>query len=267
MTLPIDLVLVRHGNSEGNAAKRLSERGDDSAYTLDFRNRHTASFRLTKLGREQAKNAGIWLKSEFKEGFDRYLVSEYIRAMETGGLLGLPDASWFTSFYLAERDWGELDICPEKEREERFGAMLRLRDVEPFFWRPPNGESLAQLCLRLDRVLSTLHRECGDKRVIIVCHGEVIWGFRILLERMSQERFKELHFSKRQEDRIYNCQVLHYTRANPETGELNAHANWMRAVRPTESPAWTTGWQKIERPRHSNDELLKIASHSPTFLE
>jgi hypothetical protein len=30
MSLPIDLVLIRHGQSEGNAAKRLAEKGDDT---------------------------------------------------------------------------------------------------------------------------------------------------------------------------------------------------------------------------------------------
>ena len=35
----------------------------------------------------------------------------------------------------------------------------------------PNGESIAQLCLRIDGVLHTLHRECSDKRVLVVCHG------------------------------------------------------------------------------------------------
>jgi broad specificity phosphatase PhoE len=65
MTLPIDLVLVRHGQSEGNAAKRLSEAGDHSAFTSAFRERHSASFRLTDRGRKQAQRAGDVLRQEF----------------------------------------------------------------------------------------------------------------------------------------------------------------------------------------------------------
>lgn len=266
--LPIDLVLVRHGQSEGNAAKRLSEAGDHSAYTQEFLDRHTASFRLTKHGRTQATQAGEFLRAEFFRngiGFDRYITSEYARAMETAGLLQLSNAEWFCEFYLTERDWGELDHCPENEREEKFGTALHRREIEPFFWRPPNGESFAQLGLRVDRVLHTLHRECGDKRVIVVCHGEVMRAFQVRLERMSQVRFKELNFSRRHEDRIHNCQILHYTRRDPATGRLAPYANWKRAIRPTDEPIWSTGWQQVERPRYSNEDLLEVVARIPTM--
>ena len=260
--MPIDLVLVRHGQSEGNAAKRLSEKGDDTGYAA-LKDRHTRSFRLSERGREQAQTAGKWLLGEFyTEGraFDRYITSEYSRAMETAALLGLPDASWFRNFYLTERDWGDLELMPEAARQERFGDALRMRVVEPFFWRPPNGESFAELCLRLDRVLLTLHRECSDKRVIIVCHGEVMRAFRVLIERMPQQRFKDTYLSKESKNRLHNCEIFHYTRKNPETGTIEDHANWLRRIRPTDTPIWDTGWQKIERPRYSNEELLKIIS-------
>jgi len=155
MTLPIDLVLVRHGQSEGNKAKRLSEAGDHTAFSENFRKRHSSSYRLTRLGRKQAEMTGIWLRKNFCQeyGFDRHCTSEAIRAKETGALHGLPGADWFTDPYLTERDWGDLDICPEDERIERFGKSLEMREIEPFFWRPPNGESFMTLCLRIDRAL------------------------------------------------------------------------------------------------------------------
>ena len=92
MALPMDLVLVRHGQSEGNIAKRRSEAGDNSAFTPEFRKRHSSSLRLTGRGRSQAQMAGIWLRNEFPD-FDRYLVSEYLRAMETAAHLSLPGAN------------------------------------------------------------------------------------------------------------------------------------------------------------------------------
>jgi NAD+ kinase len=270
MALPIDLVLVRHGQAEGNMAKRLSERGDHTAFTEAFRKRHSASFRLTDKGRSQAKVTGDWIRREFcegigKYGFDRCVTSEYLRAMETAALLGLPDAKWFCDFYLTERDWGELDVCPENEREEKFGDELRRREVEPFFWRPPNGESFADLCLRVDRVLQTLHRECDDKRVLIVCHGEVMRAFQVRLERMSQTRFKEIISRKLRRDAIYNCQVVHYSRRNPLTGQLGKYADWVRSVCPSE-PFWESEWQKIERPTYSNEDLLVTVSKTEAML-
>ena len=269
MSLPIDLILIRHGQSEGNAAKRLSEKGDNAGYNL-LNGRHTRSFRLSQKGRDQALRASKWLVEEFcKDGatFDRFITSEYVRAMETAALLNLPKAQWFRNFYLVERDWGELDACPEDEREVKFGKAMEMHITEPFFWKAPNGESFAELCLRLDRVLLTLHRECSNMRVIIVCHGEVMRAFRVLIERMTQQRFKHTYLSKRQEDRVNNCEIIHYTRRDPDTGEVSDHADWMRRIRPTETPVWNSGWQKILRPRYSNDDLMKIVELSPKVME
>ena len=56
--LPVDLVLVRHGQSEGNVANRRAERGDKRIFTPEFRLRHSSSFRLTDLGRSQAEKGG-----------------------------------------------------------------------------------------------------------------------------------------------------------------------------------------------------------------
>lgn len=259
MTLPIDLVLVRHGESEGNLAKRRHEKGDPSLYTNAFLQRHTASWRLVQKGRVQARLAGGWINAYLGK-FDCYYTSEYARAMETAGLLELPGAEWLCDFYITERDWGDLDkICPE-EREQRFGEAIARRDTEPFFWSPPNGESFKDLCLRVDRFLDTLHRGCFDKRVIVVCHGEVMWAFRVRLERMSQVRFRELHLSKDPLDRIHNCQIIHYTRRDPDTLKLAPYANWMRMIRPTDKPVVDMGWQQIVRPRYSNEDLLGVVS-------
>lgn len=267
MTLPLDLVLVRHGQSEGNAAKRLSEAGDHSAYSEAFRRRHSGSYRLTDVGREQARQTGDWLRSILctEHGFDRCYVSEYIRAKETAALLGLPGATWFTDPYLTERDWGDIDIAPENERQERFGKALEMREIEPFFWRPPNGESFMTLCLRVDRVLHTLHRECGDKRVIMVCHGEVMRAFQVRLERLSQARFRELVLSEQPEDRIHNCEVMHYTRREPHGSHQQLpHLGWVRKVRPAEE--WSSHWQSIQRQRYTNEDLLAEVEKVPAFL-
>jgi hypothetical protein len=38
--LPIDIVLVRHGESEGNLAQAYSKKGDDSLWTPEFSARY-----------------------------------------------------------------------------------------------------------------------------------------------------------------------------------------------------------------------------------
>lgn len=269
MTLPLDLVLVRHGQSEGNAAKRLSEAGDHSAYSEEFRKRHSGSYRLTDLGREQAARVGHWIESTLCSGpgFDRYYTSEYIRAKETAALLNLGGAEWLTDPYLTERDWGDIDIAPENERHERFGKALEMREIEPFFWRPPNGESFMTLCLRIDRVLDTLHRECGDKRVIVVCHGEVMRAFQVRLERLSQQRFRELVLSDKPEDRIHNCEAIHYTRRDPSRDrKLQPYFGWVRKNRPAEKEPWFSPWYMIRRRCYTNDYLREEVEQYPVLL-
>jgi len=266
MTLPRNLVLVRHGESEGNAAKRRSEGGDHSAFTPEFLLRHTSDFRLTERGRSQAERAGTWMRENDLTSFDRYMASAYVRAMETAGILALPGADWMLDPYLTERNWGDIDNLPEDERNEKFGEALRRRDSSPFFWRPPNGESFLDLCLRVDRVLDTLHRECSDKDVVLVCHGEVMRAFQVRLERLSQEEFKRQVLSDEYWDRIHNCQITHYTRLDPTSGRVSPHADWVRIIRPTETPAQISRWRAIVRSRYSNEELLGMVEHSPAML-
>lgn len=51
MVMPIDLVLVRHGESEGNYAHDLARNGDNSAFkNKDFCSKHSSLWRLTDIG-------------------------------------------------------------------------------------------------------------------------------------------------------------------------------------------------------------------------
>lgn len=260
MGMPNHLVLVRHGESEGNIAVSQSKKGNHSAYEGDFKNRHSSQWRLSPKGEVQAQKTGDWIKKQMRLKFDRFYTSEYVRAMETAALLDLDDASWYTEFYLRERSWGELDRLSVKDRDEKYGPSMKDRKIDPFYWTPPNGESLAELCIRIDRVINTLHRECDGKNVIIVCHGEVMWAFRVRLERMQQEQFRLLDESKNPIHRIHNCQVIHYTRINPgdRGGSPSKHLDWMRSICPW-SPKLSgkAGWSPVHRPKHSNLDLLK----------
>jgi len=267
--LPIDMFLVRHGESEGNAAKRRSEAGDHSVFTQEFRERHNSSFRLSEKGREQADLAGNYIcHALISPAIDRYYVSSYLRAIETAARLGIPNAQWRIDPYITERDWGDLDNLPEDERQEKFGAELIKREVEPFFWRPPNGEHFNALCLRIDRFLDTLHRECSDKRVVVVCHGEVMRAFQVRLERLSQEEFRRRTFSTNPSDRIHHCQIAHYTRRDPDTESIRPYCGWTRWVRPAEEGSQrSSGWQKILRQSYSNQDLTRLVEKVPPMVQ
>eukprot|EP00027_Filamoeba_sp_ATCC50430_P007973 CAMPEP_0168547362 /NCGR_PEP_ID=MMETSP0413-20121227/3993_1 /TAXON_ID=136452 /ORGANISM="Filamoeba nolandi, Strain NC-AS-23-1" /LENGTH=391 /DNA_ID=CAMNT_0008577605 /DNA_START=63 /DNA_END=1238 /DNA_ORIENTATION=+ len=262
---PFELILVRHGQSEGNEAVARSKRGDLSAYTPEFRKKHSSSYRLTDKGIEQAKVAGKWIRENIGDRFDRYYTSEYVRAMESASLLGLPDAKWYTEIVLRERDKGLLDNVSWIERKEKYNDEMERRKRDSFFWCPPGGESLAHICMRIDHTFNTLRRECSNKRVIIVCHGEVMWAFRVRLERLSQIRFHQLQNSKDPRDAIHNCQILHYTRIHPQTGEVFPYFRFMRSVCPWK-PEYSTDWLEFERPVYSNDELLASVNTVPKLV-
>jgi broad specificity phosphatase PhoE len=179
------LVLLRHGESEGNVAYDLSIKGDHSLYAGDFLERHSSLWRLTEKGEDQAKIAGEWLRDNNLSRFDCLYTSEYVRAMETSGLLGLKDVKWRSDLMLRERDWGEWDLCSQQERRENFGNYERRRRRESLFWAPPGGESLAQVLWmvgvrplpdslgRVNRIEAIPLEELGRPRidVVVTCSG------------------------------------------------------------------------------------------------
>eukprot|EP01027_Heterolobosea_sp_BB2_P011606 GEZU01016896.1.p1 GENE.GEZU01016896.1~~GEZU01016896.1.p1 ORF type:complete len:206 (+),score=45.70 GEZU01016896.1:98-715(+) len=117
---PYELILVRHGESEGNKAVAKSKNGDLSSYTKYFKSKHSSAYRLTKLGVEQAKISGQWLRENISEVYDRFYTSEYVRAMETAALLDIHGAQWLTEIVLRERDKGLLDNTSWEERFEKY---------------------------------------------------------------------------------------------------------------------------------------------------
>jgi len=216
--------------------------------------RHTSKYRLTDLGRQQAVVAGKWIKENIGSNFDKYLCSEYARARETAGLLGLPGAKWDIEFYLRERDRGVLQHLSKKEVSSTYAEELKRSELDQFYWAAPGGESIANSCLRCDRVMSHLSQKCSGFKVIIVCHGNIMLAFKIRLERMKQSSFHKLLSDPSQ--KLYNCQIVHYTRRNPETGEVHPSYNWVRSVCPWDDSLTKPEWKTIQPLTFTNEQLL-----------
>lgn len=266
MSMPKNLTLVRHGESEHNWANKLSEKGDHSLFTEEFMKTHSSTFHLTDKGRGQAGIAGDWIRKNIGLEFDRYYVSVYIRAIETADLLQLPFAQWSTEVFLRERDWGEMDVISQAEKETHYRQAMEDRRRDGMFWRPPNGESMSNLCIRVDNIIQAMARECSEKNVIVVCHGEVMVAFRIVLEKMSPWEYSRLDASTDKKDKILNCQILQYTREDPmkpKAKKLNPHFSWMRSVCPTNQALSSNIWTPIKRKLYSNEELRQIAKQTP----
>ena len=133
MSMPVDLIFVRHGQSEQNLASHFGRHGDNSLYTQDYRERHGSQHRLTAKGRQQAETAGAWLRENELGYFDRRYVSTYVRAMETAGLLNIDGPEWMMESLLREREIGDFDAISIEEREARLEAAVKIHDTDPFY--------------------------------------------------------------------------------------------------------------------------------------
>ena len=261
----MDLILIRHGESEGNVFH--GQHAAQWAHLAEqFGARHSSQWHLTDRGIMQAKRAGELIRKYFSGPpyFDFSYTSDYVRAFETAGHLGLPGVEWRRSPFLIERDWGVLDNLPHDERMQRFADAMARHEREGIFWRATNGERLVDvMASRIHRVMDTLHRECADKRVGMVCHGELMHAFRIVIERVPPEEYTPwYHMPDGSDWRIPNGGILHYTRRDPISGVPTSFMSWTRVLAPNDhdpaEPAWSP-WRTIQRKKYSNDELLAIA--------
>ncbi|MFT4189258.1 MAG: phosphoglycerate mutase family protein [Aeromicrobium sp.] len=189
--MPKTLVLVRHGESEGNAAAKAAyHEGDESHYTEEFASSHDRNWSLTELGREQARATGVWLAEHF-DGFDRYYVSPYRRTLQTAVALDLPDARWRLNRSLREREFGPLSALSPAKREE--AVRQRGGHYDGLYGALPNAESLADVMEhRVRNFLDTLHRECAGQQVLAVSHGYFMFGTKCVLERLADQEIVSL---------------------------------------------------------------------------
>jgi len=263
MGMPKNLFLVRHGQSEGNLMrKNIEESGSESSLSEEFLRLHESQYSLTNLGVSQAKKAGQWFFEKGLTAFDRMLVSNNVRAMQTASHLNISNASWMIDFNLRERDGGLFNTIAPSKRDLNYSDQQKFHDTQPFLYRPPQGESVADLCQRIKIVLDTLARECDGKDVIIVCHGHVMRAFRIILERMSLQQTNQYLVSTVVYGRVPNCSIIHYTRQNPseEGGNLADRLDWVRIIRPAGGGDPEDDFSTIERKKYSNKDLLLEAT-------
>lgn len=256
---PLELVFVRHGESEGNVAVEAAKAGDPSHFTDKFRKRHSSTWDLTAKGIKQAKAAGAWIKKNINGGkFDAYFASTYKRAKRTAGFLNLPEATWNLRDYIREHDWGNLDVMTDEERFAKYPDVMEQREINPYYFSAPGGESLADVLIRVRvGILATLYRRLPNKRGIVVTHGNIMWPIRILMEGLLPEEYLKLKNKKDPRDEINNCQVLQYTRVNPKTGEVAEKFSWMRSVCPWDLNEKRDAWRPISHKKYTNEELIK----------
>ncbi|MFJ4440279.1 histidine phosphatase family protein [Streptomyces sp. NPDC088923] len=160
MARPRRIVLVRHGESDGNADDSVYEREPDHALCL------------TAAGRAQALAAGDRLRTLFGDERVSVYVSPYRRTHETLGLFHLDPGNVRVREEprLREQDWGNWqdrdDVRLQKAYRDAYGH---------FFYRFAQGESGADVYDRVGAFLESLFRsfEAPDHppNVLLVTHG------------------------------------------------------------------------------------------------
>jgi len=161
-----------------------------------------------------------------------------------------------------------MDVVPFSDRHSKFADYTKEHKLQRFYCPLPSGESMAQMCTRLRAgIISTLHRNLDNESAIIVSHGDVMRGLRVILERISAHRFHAEESNRGIFQKINNCQIIHYTRVDPENPEhVLPYLGWMRSICPWDTNRSSNSWQPIVRRRHSNRELLELARQFPRVV-
>lgn len=204
---PLELWLVRHGQSEGNVARDLAHASD--AEMLDLADRDM-DVTLSELGVEQARAFGRWLGGQHLQRPDVVIASPYVRAVQTAEIAletGKLRCEMFTDERLREREFGVLDLLTRRGIEARFPEEAeRRRRVGKFYHRPPGGESWVDVALRVRSLRDSLGREHMDARVLIVTHEVVVVIWRYLLDALDEVATLQLA----RERPIGNCSLTRY---------------------------------------------------------
>ena len=157
------LILVRHGESEGNR---------DRTFT------RTPEVPLTETGHRQARAAGELIRRDFAAA--RVVASPFRRAQQTAAaiaaVLGL-DVD--TEPDLRERDFGVYVGRP-------YDSVLADPAFDParrWEWRPDEGESLTEVYDRVVPAIERVAAQGAGRDVVVVSHGGVMLALSAFFAR------------------------------------------------------------------------------------
>lgn len=168
VTAPTTAVLVRHGETDWNREKRMQG---------------WAPTELTDRGRKEARSLGPALTQRYD--FDHLVASDLTRCRETAALLtqgGVEPEPVFERGW-RERGLGVLQGLERGEFFERFPAHSDACGTLCIEERPEGGESLREVCERVEKNWRTLCERTGET-VLVVTHGGPI---RVVLALVGQE--------------------------------------------------------------------------------
>jgi broad specificity phosphatase PhoE len=235
---PTQLVLVRHGESRGNVADRMARDAGALRLDLDLRD---ADMPLSDLGEQQAEALGRHIGAlAATEQPSRIFSSPYERAASTAriataaaALSGLEQLVELDE-RLRERELGAFDgmtgtgirsLHPEEAQRRRW--------LGKFYYRPPGGESWADVVQRVRQFLLNLTLDPGPSdRVWVFTHQAVILAFRVALEGLTEREILDIDGAQP----LANCSMTRYRSDGDGGWRLEAFAD----TGPVEDLARTT---------------------------
>ena len=178
---PRRLLVLRHGQTSHNASGIWQGQTDTD---------------LSDLGREQAAAVGRWLSelpAEERPGI--VWTSPYRRARQTGEI-ALREASVELDFRIDERlrdrDMGITDMLTGAGIRKKYPEEAERREwIGKFYYRPPGGESWADVAFRVRSVLTDLANTEKHDRVLLAAHDVVILLFCYVAEGLDEESVLE----------------------------------------------------------------------------
>ena len=209
---PDRIILVRHGESQGNLDDTIYERVPDHRIGL------------TDKGIEQARLTGDAIREVLGGGTVEVYVSPYVRTRETLEALALPvdERDVRVEPRLREQDWANfqnpVDIAEQKAQRDRYGH---------FYYRFSHGESGSDVYDRVSTFLESMHRnfetEASPRNVVLVTHGLTMRLFCMRWFHWSVDYFESLDNPEnaqpvillRQKDFRYKLETP-FTQWNPE---------------------------------------------------
>jgi broad specificity phosphatase PhoE len=178
------LVAVRHGQSLANLAFANAEASGGEPVGLGGRDADVA---LSPAGRDQAAALGRWVRDQTPFGV--VYCSPYARARQTWEIAAgeLPPGHRLPVVVderLRDREMGQLELLTPAAIGRRFPQEARRRaDVGDFYYRPPGGESLVDVALRLRSFLRDVD---PAGRPMLVVHDAVVLMLRYITESLSE---------------------------------------------------------------------------------
>lgn len=218
------LVLVRHGESEGNLV------------TSNERTRMTVGtnlYPLTERGRKQAEITAEWLNGEFGGTVDAVYSSYYERAMETARLvcdrMGLKAP--YVDPRLAEAQRGMYHNLGHDEIAARYPEEHSRRDKEGLYhYRPWGGENWPDVELRLLSLMRDVTEDHANGDALLVGHGHTFLLLERLIEGFPPE--EALRRYKLKDDRNGHGGVMDNAAVTAYEFDLSSSKSWNSTTKP-----------------------------------